>query len=185
MTEDTETEVLDLDALLAETEPDSEPLENAEAVPLENGDESAQPTLSTDDTATSMLRREIAQNAERDIRTATKQIGRDLPFDDDFVETFMTSEARKDRRLAQAFFGRNDNPTAWARAIEKMHQSLARQVPAPIDQGVTEDREAVRAAARSGVHTADTGVTAEQIAGMSKAQFEAEQRRHGVKPYGT
>jgi len=134
---------------------------------------------------------EAARQFKEDIGKATGVLKEALPealrgvIPDSMAKGFLIGQAEDDPRLAMAFAKRDTNPKAWNAAVKAIAKQFAEPYENLPDPATTEDREAVRAAARSTQTQPDPELDAEAIGKMTKTEFDAVQRKHGVRPYGT
>jgi len=97
-------------------------------------------------------RRELAAlKFERDIKPVIKTVRGDVPeevFDDDEIQGWLDSRARKDPRLQKAWDNRASNPAAWNKVEKALSAEFARKFQKSPDPHATEDVAAVTAAVR-------------------------------------
>jgi hypothetical protein len=166
----------DLDALLSEFDTEtrpSTPAQPATAAPAANDvkDASAEVLAARDE-----IRKERFQ---KDIKVTVSDIRGDLPadlYDDDFMESWLDVQAKKDERLAQAWANRNANPQQFAKVKAALGKEFAKKYGKLPDRQATDDREAVTAAVRGASTRAPEG-KAPNYAGMTNADFAAEKDR--------
>lgn len=124
--------------------------------------------------------------SRKQLETVIGRIKGDSNVDPDVVEAYLEAQARKNPALGKAYVAREKNPAAWS----KIESSLAKDIRAKfggggqtIDTAVTETREAVAAAVRGSSTAAKQGeISDRDVMNMSKADFDALQRKMGVRP---
>jgi hypothetical protein len=75
----------------------------------------------------------------------------DLPaevFDNDLIESWVDTQARRDPRLQQAWINRHENPRQFEQVKSALGREFAKKMGKLPDRQATEDREAVAAAVR-------------------------------------
>lgn len=178
-------DALDLETLLSETE---------EAKPETTTDKPLDTNAKIDrlfSRQEEQDKRDTAKLFKEDIATATGVLKEALPealrdvIPDSMAKGFLIGQAEDEPRLALAFAQRDTNPKAWNAAVKAIAKEFAKPYENLPDPATTEDREAVRAAARSTQTQPDTEFDADAIGKMSETEFAAAQRKHGVRPYGT
>lgn len=91
----------------------------------------------------------VLHRIERDdISSLVKEVKGDLDHDDEMVEAWIDTRARKDVRLQRAWLERDVNPQAFQRIAKELGREFAKRNSRKIDPQATEDREAVAAAVR-------------------------------------
>lgn len=136
-------------------------------------------------------RQEIAEQFQADISKAVGVLKEALPealrgvIPESHMKGYLFGQAEDDPRLATAFSQRDRNPNAWNSAVKAMAKDFVKPYESLPDLSATEDREAVRAAARSTQTKPEAEFDAESVSKMDKAEFDAAQRKLGVRPYGT
>lgn len=116
---------------------------------------------------------------QRDMTSTIKDVRGDLPadlYDDDFISSWIDTQAKKDSRLANAWVNRNANPQKFAQVKAALGRDFAKRYGKLPDKQVTEDREAVTAAVR-GASTKVPEGKAPDYAKMTPAEFQAEKDR--------
>ena len=178
-------DALDLEALLSETTDTKEA--GAETEPTQD-----KPDLNR---VISYIDRkekeEIATQFQADLGKATATLKDALPehlrgvIPDSMAKGFLIGQAEDDPRLARAFAQRDKDPRTWDKAVQAIAKEFAKPYESLPDTSATEDREAVRAAARSTQIQPETELDAESVSKMDKPEFDSAQRKLGVRPYGT
>lgn len=97
------------------------------------------------------------------------------------IEGYLHKLANEDEAVKDAFLQRRNKPEAWAQTQKSLVESFSKQFKETPDPNISEDREAVIAAAKTKTEKPEVG----DVMKMDKADFDAEQKKHGVRPYGT
>ena len=124
--------------------------------------------------------------SRKQLETVIGRIKGDSQVDPDMVEAYLNLQARKNPALSTAYVNRDKNPAAWA----KVESQLAKDIRAKfggggqtIDTAVTESREAMAAAVRGSSTAAKQGeISDRDVMNMSREEFNALQRKMGVRP---
>lgn len=131
----------DLDTLLAEFDQGTKKPEPVSPPPVT---QTQQPAQQTDPN----LLRLVSRIDRQDIASLVKDVKGDLDYDDDLVEAWIDTQARRDPRLQRAWLERDANPQAFGRIAKELGKSFAKRAAKRPDPALTEDREAVVAAVR-------------------------------------
>lgn len=104
-------------------------------------------------------------------------------FDNDFIESWLDAQARKDPRLAQAWLNRDANPRNFEKVKVELGKNLAKKFSKMPDREATDTREAVAAAVRG----ASTNRALEQkppnFAEQTNGEFnETVRKQYGFNP---
>lgn len=168
----------DLDTLLAQydetqTTRTSEPAQPATAAPAANDvkDASAEVLAARDEIRT--------EKFQRDMNATISDVRGNLPadlYDDDFVQSWIDAQAKKDARLATAWVNRNADPKKFGQVKAALGKEFAKRYGRIPDKQATEDREAVTAAVRGASTPAPSG-KAPDYSKMTDAQFAAEKAK--------
>lgn len=129
--------------------------------------------------AASEIRQERFQ---RDMTATIKDVRGDLPsdlYDDDFMQAWIDTQAKKDPRLANAWVNRNNNAQQFARVKAALGKEFAKRYGKLPDRQATEDREAVTAAVRGASTKAPEG-KAPDYSKMTDAEFASEKAKLGL-----
>jgi hypothetical protein len=107
----------------------------------------------------------------------------DLDYDEDIVEAWIDTQARKDPRLQRAWLEREGNPKAFEQIARELSKSFAKRTAKRPDPALTEDREAVVAAVRgASTHRAPESQPP-AFGSLSNGEFRNEVRsRYGFDP---
>lgn len=112
-------------------------------------------------------RREIDKTVQ-----TIKEMGENLKeIDDEVIEGVLQARAAKDERVRLAWMTRHQKPSEWGKLTKALAKELDEKFRRP-DKQVTEDREALRAAVRSGP-VGDDKPSVTDLNKMSDAEFEA------------
>jgi hypothetical protein len=117
---------------------------------------------------------------KRAIAETVEGIRGDVPkevFDDEMVEAWLDSQARRDPRLALAFVQRDQNPQKWGKVKAELGRQLAKKAGALPDRNASDDREAVAAAVR-GASAKATAEPAPNFGAMTDAELRKYNREH-------
>ena len=110
----------------------------------------------------------------------------DTGLDDDLAEGYIRARAAKDPRIEQAFQERSVNPEKWNRTQDLLKSDFKKRYGdmGRVDREVTEDKAAVRAAAKSQpTQPADDFPSDKEIREMSTEDFNKLQQKLGVNPF--
>lgn len=116
---------------------------------------------------------------QTDMNATIKDVRGDLPpdlYDDDFVASWIDTQAKKDPRLANAWVNRNADPKKFGQVKAALGKEFAKRYGRIPDKQATEDREAVTAAVRGSSTKAPEG-KAPDYSKMTDAEFAAEKAR--------
>lgn len=119
-------------------------------------------------------------NAVKAIQEAIPEDARKL-FTPDVIEGHLYKQAEDSEEVKNAWLQRANNPGAWAQKQVELAEDFAKRFEETPDPAISEDREAVIAASKTKAAKEEVG----DIMKISKSDFDAEQRKHGVRPYGT
>lgn len=167
----------DLDTLLSQYDQSapkpSEPAPPATAAPAANDVKEASAEVLA-------ARDEIrSERFQRDMNATISDVRGDLPadlYDDDFIQSWIDAQAKKDSRLATAWVNRNTDPKNFAKVKAALGKEFAKRYNRIPDKQATEDREAVTAAVRGASTSAPSG-KAPDYSKMTDAQLAAEKAR--------
>lgn len=110
----------------------------------------------------------------------------DSNVDPDLVESYVNLKAQKNPQLAKAWMNRDSNPEAWLKVESQLGKDIRAKFGGgglTIDHAVTETKEAVAAAVRGASTAAKQGELSDKdVMNMSRAEFDALQRKMGVRP---
>lgn len=123
------------------------------------------------------------QRFKADMEATIKDVRGDLPadlYDDDFLQSWIDTQAKKDPRLATAWVNRNTDPKKFGQVKAALGREFAKRYGKIPDQVATEDRAAVTAAVRGASTPAPAG-KAPDYASMSPSDFEKEWDKVGGK----
>lgn len=112
------------------------------------------------------------QDMDKTIADIRGDLDPDL-VDNDLVEAWLDTQARKDKRLAQAWTNRNANPKQFDRVKAELGKALRAKFSKMPDRQATEDREAVTAAVR-GASTRAPESKPLDFAKLTDAEFQRE-----------
>lgn len=103
-------------------------------------------------------------------------------YDDEFVEAYVDSQARKDPRLQKAWQDRRANPKQFDRVITELGRNFSKKYGKLPDKAATEDRETVAAAVRGASTRAPEG-KAPDFSGMSNPEYRKTiEKEYGFDP---
>ena len=180
-TEKNETAAVDdIDQLMAEFDADKK-ADTPQSTPQPTTDSKA------DDQLAARLEVLEAERQQEALAKVVTEVRGDTGLDDDLAEGYIRARAAKDPRIEQAFQERSLHPDRWRRTQEILKSDLKKLSGniAKIDEQVTEDKAAVRAAAKSQPsQPADDFPSDKEIREMSTEDFNKLQRKFGVTPYG-
>lgn len=91
-------------------------------------------------------------------------------FDNEFVESWLDAQARKDQRLQTAWLQRESNPGQFKKIRAELGKAFVKKFSKLPDKQVTEDREAVTAAVR-GASTRAPADAPVKYGNQSNAEF--------------
>lgn len=168
------------DAAEGKSTPETKPTETIASKPAAS---TADPELKAIKDKLEALERE---ESRKQLETVIGRIKGDSQVDPDLVETYLNLQARKNPALQKAYVNRFSNPAAWS----KVESQLAKDIRAKfggggqtIDPAVTETRESIAAAVRGSSTAAKPGELSDKdVFSMSKSEFDALQRKMGVRP---
>lgn len=125
------------------------------------------------------------QKFKSDMQTTVKAVRGDIGSDvveDDLVEAWLDTQARKDPRLQKAWLERDNNPQRFAKITVELGKQFAKKFSKMPDRSATEDREAVTAAVR-GASTKAPAEAPPNYASSSNADFRKDVRaKYGFDP---
>lgn len=161
----------DLDTLLNE-------FDKGTSQPAEKAEPGGQVDTVSRDEFNELQKTIVDQQYKVDIQGVVKQIKGevDIPYvTDEFVETYLNTEANKNPKLAQAWGNRRSDPEAFKKVIESISKTF--QSGFNIDQKITSDMDSVTAAVRSA--STKSPETAQEIdwANLSDAEFVQEKAK--------
>lgn len=167
----------DLDTLLAQYDQETkkpEPVSPPETQPQQPP---ARPQVDPN------VSRLLSRFDREDLERLVKDVKGDLDFDDDLVEAWIDTQARKDPRLQRAWLEREGNPKAFGQIAKELGKSFAKRASKRPDPALTEDREAVVAAVRgASTHRAPESAPP-SYGGLSNVEYRNEVRqRYGFDP---
>lgn len=166
----------DLDSLLAQFEQQAPP----KTEPVSPPEQQQQPARSQVDPNVSRL---LSRFDREDLEKLVKEVRGDLDFDDDLVEAWIDTQARKDNRLQRAWLERESNPKAFGQIAKELSKSFAKRTAKRPDPALTEDREAVVAAVRGASTNRAPESSPPAFGGLSNVDFRKEVRdRYGFDP---
>ena len=118
-----------------------------------------------------------------DLQKLVNNVKGDADVEDDLVEAWIDTQARRDPRLARAWLEREANPKAFEQISKQLGKEFAKKTAKRPDPALTEDREAVAAAVRgASTHRAPESAPP-AYGGMSNAEYRNEVRqRYGFDP---
>lgn len=129
------------------------------------------------------------QRFRSDMDATVKVIQEGIPedarklFTPDVIEGHLYKKAEDSQEVKKAWLERDTNPEAWGRVQKQIADDFSKRFEETPDPELTEDREAVAAAAKSqGRQEEELGDN--EVMSMSNSDFNALQQKHGVKPYG-
>lgn len=165
----------DLDTLLAQyetetkkTEPVSPPQTQQQEQPVQ-----VDPNVS----------RLLSRFDREDLQKLVHEVKGDLDFDDDLVEAWIDTQARKDPRLQRAWLEREGNPKAFGQIAKELSKSFAKRTAKRPDPALTEDREAVVAAVRGASTQRAPESSPPAYGNLSNVEYRNEVRsRYGFDP---
>lgn len=111
-------------------------------------------------------------------KTIKSVIGDDLPINvsEDHIVDLLYGKASRDQRFLNAFVQRNQKPEEWKKVLAGVANKLKDDFGKPIDQQVTNDREAVTTSIRG--QSTETE-EAPNFAVKTDAEFNAWKLKHG------
>lgn len=175
----------DLDALLDQFKQDTAPV----AAPSPPQTETAPPDLkaleakiqSFEGVAKQISDHKFKTDMASTIKDIRGDIGPDV-IEDEMVEAWLDSQARKDPRLQKAWFERDNNPQQFKKITAELGKSFAKKVAKMPDRTATEDREAVTAAVR-GASTKAPAEAPPNYTRASNSDFRKDvQTKYGFDP---
>lgn len=111
-------------------------------------------------------------------KTIKSMIGDDLPINvsEDHITDLLYGKASRDQRFLNAFVQRTQKPQEWNKILAGFANKFKDDFGKPIDQQVTQDREAVTTSIRG-----QSTVTEEtpNLAGMTDAKFDEWKLKNG------
>ena len=112
------------------------------------------------------------KSAIQETVTGIKNLGENLKdVDNEIIEGMLQSRAARDPRIATAWAMRHQKPSEWNKVAKSLAKELDSKFHFP-DRQATEDREALRAAVKSGpVQTNEVSI--KDLNGMSDSEFAA------------
>ena len=127
---------------------------------------------------TTLNERQFRTDMDATIKAVRGELAADV-FDDDVVEAWIETQAKRDKRLPTAWAGRHQNPKGFQKVVDGLSREFAKRYGKLPDKAATDDREAVAAAVRGASNKAPES-KAPDLASMSDAEF----REHTRKSYG-
>lgn len=184
------TKTQSLEDILAEFSPEEAKPEvsKPETKPTETAQ--SKPAASTADPDIKAMRDKLdaleRTESRKQLEAVLGRIVGDSKVDPEVAETYIEMQARKNPQLQKAYVNRHSNPAAWS----KVESQLAKDIRAKfggggqtIDPAVTETRESMAAAVRGSSTAAKPGeISDREVMNMTKADFDALQRKMGVRP---
>ena len=144
-----------------------------------------------DDETLSRLKRLENEQAERvyreDLGKVIGQVRGDFAadeVDDEFIDSWLNAQAKKDARIAQAWAQRHDDPAKFKRVVKGLTQAFAEKHARLRKQAqdATDTKEVVAHAVQRGQTKPSPG-TAPDYSKMNDAEFrEAVKKEHGFSP---
>ncbi|MHC5035150.1 MAG: hypothetical protein ACYTFZ_08950, partial [Planctomycetota bacterium] len=154
-----------------------------ETKPAGPSEKSEAKTVDPDELADEIYQRVKARDEiDADVRQVVKSVLGDTGADPEIAESWLDRVWRKDPDVRDAFVGRKGNLKAWGIVETGLKERFAAKMGVErADKKATQDRDAVTSA----VHSASKVAPAPEksVWQMTKAEFNAEQRRLGVKPH--
>lgn len=118
-----------------------------------------------------------------DLGKLVGEVKGDLDFDDEFVEAWIDTQARKDPRLQRAWLERESNPKAFGQIARELGKSFAKKANRRPDPALSEDREAVAAAVRGASTNRAPDSPAPKYSQMSHNEYRNKIReQYGFDP---
>lgn len=125
----------------------------------------------------SLVDQQAQERFNRDMSEAIETVRGDLDpevADDALVRGWLDARASEDRRLANAWAQRHQDPKGFQKVLKRLNRELSQKFSSLPDKKATEDREAVAAAVRGASNQAPESddIDADKVAKMSDAEFE-------------
>ena len=166
----------DLDSLLAQFEQQAAPRPEPVSPPVQQ----QQPERQQLDPN---VARVLGRIEREDIGKLVSSVKGDSDIEDDLVEAWIDTQARKDVRLQRAWLERDANPKAFEQIAKQLGKEFAKRTAKRPDPALTEDREAVVAAVRGASTNRAPDSPAPAFGGLSNVDFRKEVReRYGFDP---
>lgn len=122
-----------------------------------------------------VLERTIAESSyRRDITDVVKNVRGNIDsnrFDDTEVEAWIDAQARKDKRIADAFANRNNNPTGWAKVVKGLGEKFQAKFDNLPSKDLTQEREHIASAVKGASSTKPQAQKSEDFNKMSDKEF--------------
>lgn len=120
------------------------------------------------------------------LRQKVPEAFRGLPnFSASALEGILMDHAQSNETFKNAFLNRHKDAGAWDKALGGFSEEYAKGFESLPDLNATEDREAALASANRETKPADDEFDEKAISTMSTEDFNKEQAKFGVRPYGT
>jgi hypothetical protein len=170
---------LDLDALLQEYSKPGEPEKTPEKITeldKQTLAEKLQKIDKIEEILTQTQKAEAQKIADQRFNETVKSVKGDLKIPDIFVKGFLEMKARENPNLVEAYSSKDKTPEQWAKVEKKLNSEMKKLLSEIPDKGATEIMNQVDSAVRN-AKTTSPDIKPQNLSKMTNSEFEREKSK--------